>query len=94
MLALLFQVASGNLAGIDASGSIATKVDGGLFYDPLTGDMTSTVNSQAQVRLYVNDVPVACTGDCSFAWDAAATPSVTAVTPTSGTVLNISKLKN
>ena len=81
-------VSDGDLTGIDASAAISTNVDGGLYYDPLTGDMLSTVESTPQVRVYINDVPTKCSGDCSFQWDSSATPSVTGVTPTSGMFVN------
>ncbi|KAL4228989.1 Fibrocystin-L [Mactra antiquata] len=79
-------VTYGDLQGIDAAGSISTNTNGGLYYDPLTGDMVSTVHDQPQVRLYINDVPTSCTGDCSFQWDSSVTPSATSVTPTSGSL--------
>lgn len=77
-------VTYGQLSGIDAVGSIVTNTDGGLFYDPLTGDMVSTVHSQPQVRLYINDVPSSCSGDCSFRWDSSVTPTITSVSPNTG----------
>lgn len=84
-LSLLYiQVKYEQLAGINAVGSIATNVDGGLYYDPLTGDMVSTVHSAPQVRLYINDVPTACSGDCSFQWKTSATPTITSVDPQTG----------
>ena len=79
-----YQVTYGQLSGTDAAGSIATNVNGGLYYEPLAGDMTSTVHSDPQVRLYINDVPTSCEGDCSFTWESGSTPTVTDVTPTSG----------
>ena len=77
-------VTDGDLTGIDPASSVSTNVDGGLYYDPLTGDMVSTVESKPQVRLYINDVPTRCFGDCSFEWESSATPSVTNISPTSG----------
>lgn len=78
------QVTYGQLSGTNAAGSIETNVNGGLYYDPLTGDMVSTVHSDPQVRLYINDVPTACDGDCSFQWESSSTPAVSGVSPTSG----------
>lgn len=77
-------VNDGDLTGIEAGASIPTGVDGGLFYDPLTGDMVSMVEASPQVRVYINNVPTKCTGDCSFSWDSSVTPTVTGVTPASG----------
>ena len=77
-------VSDGDLTGIDASASVSTDVNGGLYYDPLTGDMLSTVETTPQVRVYINDVPTKCSGDCSFQWDSSVTPTVTSVSPTSG----------
>ena len=76
-------VSKSNLEGIDVTASAFTNVDGGLLYD-LTGDMVSTVETDPQVRVYINDVPTKCSGDCSFQWDSSVTPTVTGVTPTSG----------
>ena len=42
------------------------------------------VETDPQVRVYINDVPTKCSGDCSFQWDSSVTPTVTGVTPTSG----------
>ena len=78
------QVNFDNLVGVNARSSIRTDRHGGLFYDPLTGDMTSTVHDKAQVRLYINDVPASCTGDCSFEWSSGVTPAVSSVSPSSG----------
>ena len=80
-------LSDGDLEGIDAAASVSTNVDGGLVYDPLTGDMVSTVETSPQVRVYINDVPTKCSGDCSFQWDSSVTPTVTSVTPTSGKLL-------
>lgn len=80
----LIQVTSDGLSGIEAEGSIVTNTDGGLFYTPLTGDMLSTIHDTAQVRLFINDVPTKCSGDCSFQWSSGVTPGVTGVSPTSG----------
>ena len=81
------QVSSNNLNGIDAAGSITTNRNGGLFYTPLTGDMLSTVHDMPQVRLFINDVPTKCSSNCSFEWSSGSTPSVTAVSPSSGKLL-------
>lgn len=83
------QVSYDRLQGIDAEGSIATNVHGGLFYDPLTGDMVSTVHSSPQVRLYINDVPTACTGDCSFNWETSSTPTISNINPLSGEYFHV-----
>ncbi|XP_060573258.1 fibrocystin-L-like isoform X2 [Ruditapes philippinarum] len=79
------EVTGSQLDGINPSASISTSVDGGLFYSPLTGDMTTTVHNKPQTRLYINDVPTACSGDCSFEWKSSVTPTVTAVSPSTGT---------
>ena len=34
--------------------------------------------------MYVNQIPSHCSGDCSFTWDAAATPSISGASPSSG----------
>ncbi|XP_060603397.1 fibrocystin-L-like isoform X3 [Ruditapes philippinarum] len=70
--------------GKDVQIIVETKVDGGLFYDPLTGDMVSTVHSSPQVRLFINDIPTACTDDCSFNWDSSSTPTISGISPQSG----------
>lgn len=48
--------------------------------------MVSTVHNQPQVRLFINDVPAACSGNCSFQWDESVTPSVTEVSPSTGSL--------
>ncbi|XP_053372863.1 fibrocystin-L-like [Mercenaria mercenaria] len=79
------KVKNAQLDGINPAASISTSVDGGLFYTPLTGDMATTVHGTPQVRLYINDVPTACSGDCSFQWKSSVTPTVTSVSPSTGT---------
>ncbi|XP_052286416.1 fibrocystin-L-like [Dreissena polymorpha] len=78
-------VTYGNLNGVDAAGTMTTNTNGGLNYDPLMGDLVSTVHSDPQVRLYINDMPTKCGGDCSFNWDTSSTPTVTGASPSSGT---------
>ena len=84
---LSFKVTNTKLDGISPAAAISTSVHGGLFYTPLTGDMVTTVHEKPQVRLYVNDVPTACSGDCSFQWKSSVTPTVTEVSPSTGRVL-------
>ncbi|KAL4228553.1 Fibrocystin-L [Mactra antiquata] len=79
-------VTGSQLDGIDASAEIFTAVDGGLYYDPLTGDMTSLVYDKPQVRTFINNVPALCADDCTFEWLSASTPTVTGVAPSSGTL--------
>lgn len=59
-------------------------MNGGLNYEPLMGDVVSTVKKLPQVRVFVNDVPTTCSGDCSFQWNLAVTPDITGVEPQSG----------
>lgn len=42
-----------------------------------------------QVTVYINDVPTSCASgvDCSFTWSGADTPTITAITPTTGNLL-------
>ena len=70
--------------GSNAAGTIVGNIDGGLWYNPLTGDMISTIHDKPQVRVFINDVPTKCSGDCTFEWSSASTPTVSSVTPTSG----------
>ncbi|WAR05573.1 PKHL1-like protein, partial [Mya arenaria] len=74
------------LQGNNAAGAVSTDVNGGLYYDPLSGDFLTTVHDAPQVRLYINDVPTTCDTDCSFSWDAALVPTVTTVSPSTGTL--------
>ncbi|XP_053372850.1 fibrocystin-L-like [Mercenaria mercenaria] len=72
------------LRGKGPSCSVSTLTDGGLYYDPLSGDMLSTVHDAPQIRLYVNDVPSTCSGNCTFIWNSSITPTVTSVNPNTG----------
>ncbi|XP_076438726.1 fibrocystin-L-like isoform X2 [Babylonia areolata] len=74
------------LTGNSVATSVTTEVDGSLWYRPIPGDMLKTVHSDPQVTTYFNGVPASCASgvDCSFTWSSSATPTITAISPTSG----------
>lgn len=64
--------------------------DGHLFFDPLPGDVTRTREENPQVTITINNIASRCNGDCSYNWDNALTPTVSAVSPTTGMFLEYS----
>ncbi|XP_052061742.1 fibrocystin-L-like [Mytilus californianus] len=73
-----------SLAGRKVVVNVYTLTNGGLWYNPIPGDMLYTDHSKPQVLAYVNDVPTLCTDDCSYEWSAASTPTITAISPVTG----------
>ncbi|XP_048777455.2 fibrocystin-L-like isoform X3 [Ostrea edulis] len=71
------------LRGISPAATIQTVQNGGLWYNPIPGDMLRTYESTPQVIAYVNDIPTRCEGTCKFEWQASSTPVVSAISPTS-----------
>jgi hypothetical protein len=76
------------LSGLYPAVSVVAEVNGGtdVFWAPIPGDMMALpVASPGSLSLDVNGVSAAClhpSGLCSFTYDAAATPAVTAISPT------------
>ncbi|XP_048254094.1 fibrocystin-L-like [Haliotis rufescens] len=73
------------MTGSSVTASVVTVTDGSLWYDPIVGDMLRTGHSKAQVQLFINDIPSHCETDCSYEWTSGTTPTITSITPTSGT---------
>ncbi|KAK3587658.1 hypothetical protein CHS0354_042441 [Potamilus streckersoni] len=80
------QVDASQLRGLDPSLVVLTDWDGGAWYNPIPGDMLRTPHTCPQALLYINDIPNKCTGDCCFHWSSEVTPTVTAISPSSGTL--------
>ncbi|KAI8520672.1 Fibrocystin-L [Branchiostoma belcheri] len=78
------QVDGSGLSGEDAAAEVVESRDGGLFINPLGGDYVETVHDNPQVQVFINNVPSSCVGVCDFVWDDGATPTITSVSPTSG----------
>ncbi|XP_078617867.1 fibrocystin-L-like isoform X2 [Branchiostoma floridae x Branchiostoma japonicum] len=78
------QVDGSSLSAEDADVEVVESRDGGLFIHPLGGDYTETVHDKPQVQVFVNNIASANVGDCTFEWGEDATPTITAVSPTSG----------
>ncbi|CAH1226877.1 PKHD1L1 [Branchiostoma lanceolatum] len=79
-----FEVLGSGLIGEDAVVEVTESRDGGLFMYPLGGDYTETVHDEPQVQVFVNNIPSSCVGDCTFEWSDDATPTITSLSPTSG----------
>ncbi|CAG2205079.1 unnamed protein product [Mytilus edulis] len=77
-------VDASTLFGKDVAAVVTTIQDGGLWYDPIPGDMLRTDHELPQVMVYVNGIPTICEGDCSFEWSLSSSSTVTAISPTSG----------
>ncbi|XP_061189118.1 fibrocystin-L-like [Saccostrea echinata] len=71
------------LQGISPAAAIKTNVNGGLWFNPIPGDMLRTIEATPQVIAYVNNIPTRCEGTCGFEWKASSTPAVSAVSPSS-----------
>ncbi|KAM7317037.1 hypothetical protein ACRRTK_023339 [Alexandromys fortis] len=80
----LLQINDSNITGKEATVSVTTIKEGGLFRHRIPGDMLRTPNQQPQVEVYVNGIPAKCSGDCGFTWDPMTTPIVLTVTPSEG----------
>ncbi|CAH1788932.1 unnamed protein product [Owenia fusiformis] len=80
----LIQVNGNGLVGNEPNVQVITEKDGGVFLDPIQGDWLRTAHTTPQVSVKINNIPTACTGDCSFEYSEAATPTVTASTPSQG----------
>jgi len=72
------------LVGDNVAVAVTTEQDGGLYLDPIPGDMFQTKHTNAQVVVVINNIISKCTGSCGFEWHSSATPTLTAVSPTSG----------
>lgn len=66
--------------------NVKTIKDGGLRFEPITGDFLRSYHTTPQVFALINNVPTKCaaTSSCTFEWEPASTPSITEIQPTSG----------
>ncbi|XP_041373046.1 fibrocystin-L-like isoform X2 [Gigantopelta aegis] len=77
-----------SLTGNVVAVAVTTLTDGSVWFDPIMGDMLQTPHPKPQIRAYINKIPTACSGDCSYEWLQSATPTITGVNPSSGMVAN------
>jgi hypothetical protein len=66
-------------AGTTVTASIVQN--GGVFYNPLPGDMTRTYHTVPQVEVFVGGYPSLCSGNdtCDFQWLTSQTPTISSV---------------
>ncbi|NXJ91854.1 PKHD1 protein, partial [Corythaixoides concolor] len=72
----VINVSAENLTGLKPTVSSRVVYDGGVFIEPIFGDMLATFNNKTQVVVVVNDVPANCSGSCSFQFSQELTPLV------------------
>ena len=80
------------LTGLDVEAKVVGVRDGGVWFQPIMGDLLRTWHPlQPQVLAYVNNVPTACkdTQACQFSWSPDLTPIVSSISPQSGQRENI-----
>ncbi|XP_063157380.1 fibrocystin [Candoia aspera] len=70
------RVSNENLTGINPAVMSYVVFDGGVFIDPVFGDMLATPNNLTQVVVKVNDIPANCSGSCTFQYGRELTPLV------------------
>ncbi|XP_043545298.1 fibrocystin-L-like [Chiloscyllium plagiosum] len=83
-----------NVFGVNATAKVHNKQQGGLFSEHLIGDLFRTPHTLPQVKVFINGIPSKCSGNCGYKWKAEKTPTISRITPTtgsrsSGTVLTI-----
>ena len=71
------------LSGTDVAIELI-ETDGYIFFDPIPGDLMRTRETTPQVSVTINGIASRCDGNCSYSWSSDNTPTVTAVSPTSG----------
>ncbi|KAL3885610.1 hypothetical protein ACJMK2_025660 [Sinanodonta woodiana] len=80
------QVDASQLSGVNQSLVVSTDWDGSAWYVPIPGDMLRTPHTCPQALAFINNIPNKCTGDCGFQWKSEVTPTVSAISPASGTL--------
>ncbi|XP_062842250.1 fibrocystin-L-like [Trichomycterus rosablanca] len=90
----LLQINSSAVVGVNPSVTATVKQQGGLFKQSIMGDHLRVPTNRTQVQVFINGIISNCTGDCSFNWSEAKTPTVQNIYPTQGastlnTTLNI-----
>ncbi len=71
-------ITGNNLSGNNVNISANNAVDGGASFSPITDDLMRTYHARQQVAVMINNIPTKCV-DCSFVYDAAATPAITTI---------------
>ncbi|KAG8124491.1 hypothetical protein E2320_019825, partial [Naja naja] len=73
------RVSDENLTGLNPEIISYVVFDGGVFIDPIFGDMLATPNNFTQVVVTVNDIPANCSGSCTFQYLREMTPLVSSI---------------
>ncbi|CAL1525942.1 unnamed protein product [Lymnaea stagnalis] len=83
----LMEVDGSQVTGINAKVTVQAVTDGGLWFDPIMGDLLRTYHTRPQVIAFINRVPTRCQKgtSCAFTWSATKTPTITQISPASGT---------
>ncbi|XP_012942613.1 fibrocystin-L [Aplysia californica] len=84
----LMTVDKTRLTGTNVDATVDTVVDGGVWFDPIMGDLLRTYHTSAQVTAFINNVPTSCLDDqtCQYAWSSGLTPTLSSINPTSGSM--------
>ncbi|XP_054766411.2 fibrocystin-L-like [Lytechinus pictus] len=83
----LLQVTSDDLYNNVTWANVTTAriYEGNVFLSKIPGEFLRTVNDHPQVEVIVNGIPSSCQSDsCSFQYTPAATPTLSSITPSSG----------
>ncbi|KAK7010427.1 fibrocystin-L, partial [Biomphalaria glabrata] len=82
----VMEIDSSHLTGLNVLCNVKTIKDGGLRFEPITGDFLRSYHTTPQVFALINNVPTKCAANssCTFEWEPASTPSITEIQPTSG----------
>ncbi|KAK0070514.1 fibrocystin-L [Biomphalaria pfeifferi] len=82
----LLMVNSSGLTGINVKVEVNTLTNGGVWLNPIMGDLLQTYHQTPQVIAFINNVPTRCQekSNCAFTWSLTKTPVVTAITPING----------
>ncbi|XP_066530272.1 fibrocystin-L-like [Hoplias malabaricus] len=80
----LLQVNDSAVVGVNPSVRAVFIERGGLFKQRIMGDFLRVPTNNIQVQVFINGIPSVCSGDCSFSWSQAKTPSVTGISPSQG----------
>ncbi|CAF0745209.1 unnamed protein product [Adineta steineri] len=78
-------ISTANAGSILPSGTTVTASivqAGGVLFNPLSGDLTRTYQTNPQIEVFVGGYPSHCTGanTCDYQWLQAQTPTVTSIT--------------
>uniref|UniRef100_H2Y4C5 G8 domain-containing protein n=1 Tax=Ciona savignyi TaxID=51511 RepID=H2Y4C5_CIOSA len=80
----LLQINTTNIVGApDLVGEVKKTTSGGVFHDPIPGEMLRQAYTKPQV-VTINGIPSYCRGDCEFEYKAENTPVVQSFSPNTG----------